>query len=163
MASSARTGDSAMPGGPDPDEGRSEQPSSEQPASAYSGAQSPHDSSATPMTVEVQVPREGLHAGTSYEAILPAVRCVRLLLFFGFASETASETVSCVGVRSGQPEQRVRVQVSHASASQALPGQVAVLPLGENALFKVDLRGGRVQWSASILVSRIVEARARAK
>ena len=57
----------------------------------------------------------------------------------------------------------MRVQVSHASASQALPGQVAVLPLGENALFKVDLRGGRVQWSASILVSRIVEARARAK
>ena len=30
--------------------------------------------SATPTTVEVQVPREGLHAGTSYEAILPAVR-----------------------------------------------------------------------------------------
>ena len=86
MASSARTGDSAMPGGPDLDEGRPEQPSSEQPASAYSGAQSPHDSSATPTTVEVQVPREGLHAGTSYEAILPAVTYVGLLLFSGLRS-----------------------------------------------------------------------------
>ena len=33
-----------------------------------------NNESATPTTVEVQVPREGLHAGTSYEAILPAVR-----------------------------------------------------------------------------------------
>ena len=74
-----------------------------------------------PVSIEVQVPPEGLRAGQSYEAQLPNEK---------------SDFVT----------QLVRVTATHACAAAATPGKRVHLTLDENTLFKVELRGGREQW-----------------